>query len=462
MKNNFLLIFFLFTFKTIGDDCDCCNCLNFCENEENDTLDNKKNILDEKKDNKNDILNEENDNKNDILNEENNNKNDTLDEKKDILNKEKDILNKENDIPDKENNILNEENNILDNEYLSYFKFEEYKNNPEVSEEIENDTIDIFLCIDDAFVYPCLVTIKSIIDNSENKNLLSFFILIPEKFNSSEYIEKFKEKEKCKIQIISMGDKYEKLSTGRRWATPTYYRFSIPWITKKKKAIYLDSDLLIRKDIKNLFDIDLEGYCYAAVVDGSANEKHILPNLKGNITIEKGNYYNSGVLLLNCDKIRKEMPATFANLLLKHQKEKDSYRFLDQDILNIACHNKIKKLPPKYNFVLNSYYGGMLGVYEETGKIYTENKKEFEFAQKDATIVHFIRPKPWEGEYNSIKTKEGDENFEDWLKFFNLWGLSTKLNITEDLLDTQKTNIVEKYYKEWKEVAAKVAKSVYE
>ena len=184
MKNKLILIFFLFTFKTIGEDCDCCNCLNFCENEENDTLDNKKDILDEKRD----ILDE----KKDILD----NKNDTLDKKKDIL----------------------------DNEYLSYFKFEEYKNNPEVSEKIENDTIDIFLCIDDAFVYPCLVTIKSIIDNSKDKNLLSFFILIPKKFKFTKYIEKFKEKEKCKIQIISMGDKYEKLSTGRRWATPAYYR----------------------------------------------------------------------------------------------------------------------------------------------------------------------------------------------------------------------------------------------
>ena len=195
MKNNFLLIFFIFTFKAIGDDCDCCNCLNFCENEENDTLDNKKNILDEKKDNKNDIL----------------------DNKKDILKNKKDILDNKKD--------------ILDNEYVSYFKFEEYKNNPEVSEEIENDTIDIFLCIDDAYVYPCLVTIKSIIKNSENNDLLSFFILIPEKFESRKYIEKFKEKEKCKIQIISMGDKYEKLSTGRRLTTPAYYRFSIPWIT---------------------------------------------------------------------------------------------------------------------------------------------------------------------------------------------------------------------------------------
>ena len=143
MKNKLLLIFFLFTFKAIGDDCDCCNCLNFCENEENDTLDNKKDILDEKRD----ILDE----KKDILE----NKKDILENKKDILKNKKDILNEEND----------NKNDILDNEYLSYFKFEEYKNNPEVNEKIENDTIDIFLCIDDAFVYPCLVTIKSIIDN---------------------------------------------------------------------------------------------------------------------------------------------------------------------------------------------------------------------------------------------------------------------------------------------------------
>ena len=422
MKNKLILIFFLFTFKTIGEDCDCCNCLNFCENEENDTLDNKKNILENKKD--------------------------ILENKKDILDNKKDIL--------------NEENNILDNEYVSYFKFEEYKNNPEVNEEIENDTIDIFLCIDDAYVYPCLVTIKSIIDNSEYKNLLSFFILIPKNFKSRGYIEKFKEKENCKIQIISMGDKYEKLSTGRRLTTPAYYRFSIPWITKKKKAIYLDSDLLIRKDIKNLFDIDLEGYCYAAVVDGSANENHILPNLEGNITIEEGNYYNSGVLLLNCDKIRKGMPATFANLLLKQEKER-IYKYLDQDILNIACHNKIKKLSPEYNFVLNSCYGGMLGVYDETGKIYTDKKEDFISAQEDATIVHFTRPKPWNGEYNTKNNNEaGDENFEGWLNNFNLWYISTRLSITKDLLNTQKTNIVEKYYQEWQQIAAEVAKKVYE
>ena len=418
MKNNFLLIFFLFTFKAIGDDCDCCNCLNFCENEENDTLDNKKDILDEKKD----------------------------------------ILENKKDIPDKENNTPDNKKDILDNEYLSYFKFEEYKNNPEVNEKIENDTIDIFLCIDDAFVYPCLVTIKSIIDNSENNNLLSFFILVPGKFKSNEYIEKFKKEENCKIQIISMEDKYEKLSTGRRWATPAYYRFSIPWITKKKKAIYLDSDLLIRKDIKNLFDIDLEEYCYAAVVDGSANEKHILPNLEGNITIEKGNYYNSGVLLLNCDKIRKEMPATFANLLLK-QEEKNFYKFIDQDILNIACHNKIKKLTPKYNFVLNAYYGGMLGTYENSGKFYTENKEEFKSAQEDATIVHFTNPKPWDGEYN---TKQAEYvNFQQWLNNFNIYGIKDKLNISKNLLNSQKVTIVEKYHKEWKEVAAKVVNSVY-
>ena len=443
MKNNFLLIFFLFTFKAIGDDCDCCNCLNFCENEENDTLDNKKDILDEKKD---------------ILE----NKKDILDEKKDILKNKKDILDEKKNILENKNDILNEENDnkndILDNEYLSYFKFEEYKNNPEVSEEIENDTIDIFLCIDDAFVYPCLVTIKSIIDNSKDKNLLSFFILIPKKFKFTKYIEKFKEKEKCKIQIISMEDKYEKLSTGRRWATPAYYRFSIPWITKKKKAIYLDSDLLIRKDIKNLFDIDLEEYCYAAVVDGSANEKHILPNLEGNITIEKGNYYNSGVLLLNCDKIRKEMPATFANLLLK-QEEKNFYKFIDQDILNIACHNKIKKLTPKYNFVLNAYYGGMLGTYENSGKFYTEKKEEFKSAQEDATIVHFTNPKPWDGEYN---TKQAEYvNFQQWLNNFNIYGIKDKLNISKNLLNSQKVTIVEKYHKEWKEVAAKVVNSVY-
>lgn len=77
-----------------------------------------------------------------------------------------------------------------------------------------------------------------------------------------------KNKEKFKIQIILIKKKYNKLSAERRRARPAYYHFSIPWITKKNKVIYLDRALFIRKDIKNLFDIYLEGYFYAAVING--------------------------------------------------------------------------------------------------------------------------------------------------------------------------------------------------
>ena len=85
---------------------------------------------------------------------------------------------------------------------------------------------------------------------------------------------------------------------------------------------------------------------------------------------------------------------------------------------------------------------------------------KYKLYQKDATIVHFTRPKPWYGEYNT--NKAGDENFDKWLNNFNSYGIKNKLNITETLLNSQKEAIVEKYHEEWKKVAADVVKSVYE
>ena len=101
----------------------------------------------------------------------------------------------------------------------------------------------------------------------------------------------------------------------------------------------------------------------------------------------------------------------------------------------------------------------MLGTYENSGKFYTEKKEEFKSAQEDATIVHFTNPKPWDGEYN---TKQAEYvNFQQWLNNFNIYGIKDKLNISKNLLNSQKVTIVEKYHKEWKEVAAKVVNSVY-
>ncbi len=160
------------------------------------------------------------------------------------------------------------------------------------------------------------------------------------------------------------------MSTGWRLATPTYYRFCIPFILgDKKKVIYLDSDLLVRKDLSDFFNIDITDNYLAAVTDCSFNPKDGRKFQINDKEVRLTKYFNSGVLLLNCEKIREDnLKDAFSRLLDYHKKR--PFNFLDQDILNIACNNNVKIVSPKFNFVINSYYGGMIAPYEET--IYAE------------------------------------------------------------------------------------------
>ena len=99
-----------------------------------------------------------------------------------------------------------------------------------------------------------------------------------------------------------------------------------------EKILYLDTDTIINGDIKPLFDTDVDGFEYAAVLD------HYGRFLMGY------HYINSGVMLLNLKEIRKTGLFTKATELCAAKK-----LFLpDQTALHRLTRRK-KLLPGKYN-----------------------------------------------------------------------------------------------------------------
>lgn len=105
----------------------------------------------------------------------------------------------------------------------------------------------------------------------------------------------------------------------------------VPEVTDK--ILYLDTDVMINKDISELYDIDLADYEYAACRD-----------LFGKIFFMNVNYINSGVLLLNMKKIRET--GLFEKCI--HMVNTKKMRFPDQSALNKYCKNKMF-LNDKYN-----------------------------------------------------------------------------------------------------------------
>ncbi|MBE6683119.1 MAG: lipopolysaccharide biosynthesis protein [Ruminococcaceae bacterium] len=98
------------------------------------------------------------------------------------------------------------------------------------------------------------------------------------------------------------------------------------------KVLYLDADIMFNRDIHLLYDIDIEGYEYAAARDHYG--KYLV----------KPNYINAGVLLLNMREIRRSGLLCRARELIKTKK----LTFADQSAI-IRSTTKKKMLKQRFN-----------------------------------------------------------------------------------------------------------------
>lgn len=132
----------------------------------------------------------------------------------------------------------------------------------------------------------------------------------------------------------------------------SYYRLYISRFVKESKCLFIDGDVVINSDLKEIYDADLTGYYMAGVRDCGVQArmrdgwewipKIDVPDLK--------EYINAGFILFNLDKIREDnLEEEFIGAI------QDGYRYMDQDILNKFCYGKIKNLPLRYN-LFSEYY----------------------------------------------------------------------------------------------------------
>ena len=132
-----------------------------------------------------------------------------------------------------------------------------------------------------------------------------------------------------------------------------YFRLFIAELFPElNKAVYIDSDTVINDDIAKLYSVDMGDAMFGAVRDTFAGKNTILAHYIENVVgIERDEYVNSGVLLMNLDKIRQ---AHLADRFLKLMAE---YHFdsvaPDQDYINAMCAKEIYFLDKEWNVMPN-------------------------------------------------------------------------------------------------------------
>ena len=121
-----------------------------------------------------------------------------------------------------------------------------------------------------------------------------------------------------------------------RFTIGSFFRALLPDIVDGlKKIIYLDADVFVNRDIRELWDMEMENCCLLA-----APNAPYLPVVVAKGLVKAEEYFNSGVLYMNLDEIRKN-----GNLFQQMEdflhKMPDS-TLPDQDALNVIFNTRKK------------------------------------------------------------------------------------------------------------------------
>ena len=211
--------------------------------------------------------------------------------------------------------------------------------------------INILFCGNDKVFDGMLTTMLSILKRTETKEPFTFYIytmdvshLNPKYLILNDYMADILDKvakkynPENKVEVIDVIDYYNKEFANSPnencYASPyTLLRLLADLIPgMPDKILYLDVDIIVNRDIRLLWDIDIEGYEYAAARDQY-----------GKILINP-NYINAGVLLLNMKYMRETNLLGKARELIRTKK----LTFADQSAI-IRSTTKRKMLKQIFN-----------------------------------------------------------------------------------------------------------------
>ena len=206
------------------------------------------------------------------------------------------------------------------------------------------EPIRIVFASDDNYLPHLATAITSIVENSNKDDKFDFYLL--ESSVSKENKTKLKSYAnhlKVSLNIIHIDDnKLKSVKIENRALTKAaYLRFFISDVFPFDKILYLDGDILVFKSLGEFYREDIRDFYAGVVHDRNPRNDKRFP-LK---------YFNSGVLLLNLKKMRKD--SITSDTLFKNMDklyEEKNLVHEDQDVLNFTFKNNVKFLPLEYNF----------------------------------------------------------------------------------------------------------------
>lgn len=279
----------------------------------------------------------------------------------------------------------------------------------------------ILLTYDTNFKYLAYTCINSMLANL--KDGYTIFIA-RSSFEESDHSFKFDAASKrndIAIKLITIDEEELKgLPLSYHYTISVYHRYmplkEIYHQYGFSKVLYLDVDIIIRRDLSNLFKINLNGLMIGAVAEVRNSNLEIF-----GISNKERKYktnFNTGVLLIDLVKWNHNDATNKCIDFLKKNRKK--FAVPNQTEMNALFFNDWFALDPSYN--LTTFYVLYKGLI---GDVPYSNQQIRE-AKKNPHLVHFTGSlKPWHFEYYHPFKQE----FKNYSREYDLYFQEQKINL---------------------------------
>jgi lipopolysaccharide biosynthesis glycosyltransferase len=163
-----------------------------------------------------------------------------------------------------------------------------------------------------------------------------------------------------RIYLHNVANPLRDLPTQAHVSSATYLRFMLPDLLRSlRRVIYLDADVVVHRDIGDLWRTPLGGHPIAGVRDfpiiaendrqERAGEGRLVRYFREVLHIDPETYVNAGVLLLDLHRLRLD---SFGARGLAISRDRHSeLKWGDQDVINIEFDGRKNLLDSRWNFI---------------------------------------------------------------------------------------------------------------
>jgi lipopolysaccharide biosynthesis glycosyltransferase len=247
------------------------------------------------------------------------------------------------------------------------------------------DTIRVLFCCNPSYYQHLAVTLVSLLENNRNNRFELHLILSARSASQETRLQRSLAPYShftLEIHDFALSD-YAHFFVDNHVTVDTYCRIFAAKVLSPDidKILYLDSDLLVLDDLRDLWTTDVSTYAAAAMPEPYGTFRREFLGIPPDRP-----YVNAGVMLINLDRWRADgLPERLGRFIETHG---SSLWYWDQDAINANLYDAILPLPYRWNVQAQ--------VYKLRWRRYRNSESSIREACRRPAILHYsTAEKPW-------------------------------------------------------------------